>query len=495
MKISACYIVKNEEKNLAKSIESLNSIVDEIIVVDTGSTDNTLDIARKYQADVYEELWQDDFALHRNSALCHASGDWIIFLDADEYFINPSEVRSYIYHISVDTDYEGLAIPLVNIDPEQNDKREQFINSTSVIRIWRNCADFRYVGCVHEAVYRVDEKQNIRPLNIFSAGRELTVYHTGYRSSIVKEKLKRYLFMLNREISCNGVQPLSYRYLTDCYFGLGNYKEAAKYAQRAVDYENKMGITTMEGKGKLYRYLIESAIELKWERNKIMNLARTALQDTSSEKDYSIMKQYIKNIAVECSYWPVYCELIAQHPAEQEIYGLLVSVLNGEIVASEYYDKMITKRQRKLAYALFMLKGKQEYQREYSQWKKMLSSRECEFNNEEEVGMSLEEILDKLQADRYNRNNLRIFVSELNKIKAPCEEQIVLLNRIYKPEDAGFIAEAIGWKGKRIYLYYAGKAGLPLDDPEAYLAADKPQAAAAQLSMELKILHDLRSSR
>ena len=85
IKISACYIVKNEERNLRTSLESLKDAVDEIIIVDTGSTDGTLDIAQNFGARIFHETWQDDFSTPRNVALDYAESDWIIFLDADEY--------------------------------------------------------------------------------------------------------------------------------------------------------------------------------------------------------------------------------------------------------------------------------------------------------------------------------------------------------------------------------------------------------------------------
>ena len=88
MKLSACYIVKDAAAVLKKSLESLKDNVDEIIVVDTGSVDASIEIAQQAGAKVYSYSWQDDFAAVRNFALGKAGGDWIVFLDADEYF-NP----------------------------------------------------------------------------------------------------------------------------------------------------------------------------------------------------------------------------------------------------------------------------------------------------------------------------------------------------------------------------------------------------------------------
>lgn len=86
MKITACYIVKNVAAELRRSIESLREYVDEIIVVDTGSSDGTEAVAEKFGAEIFNEEWADDFSKPRNIALENATGDWIIFLDGDEFY-------------------------------------------------------------------------------------------------------------------------------------------------------------------------------------------------------------------------------------------------------------------------------------------------------------------------------------------------------------------------------------------------------------------------
>ena len=93
MLISACVIVKNEEKNLPAWLDGVKNIADEIIVVDTGSTDKTVEIAEKAKVNLYRFEWIHDFAAAKNFALSKAKGDWIIFLDADEYFDKPARKK------------------------------------------------------------------------------------------------------------------------------------------------------------------------------------------------------------------------------------------------------------------------------------------------------------------------------------------------------------------------------------------------------------------
>ena len=83
--ISLCMIVKNEEKDLARCLDSVCGLVDEIIIVDTGSTDGTVEIAQRYQVQLEKIEWPGNFAIARNMSLKKAVSDWILVLDADEY--------------------------------------------------------------------------------------------------------------------------------------------------------------------------------------------------------------------------------------------------------------------------------------------------------------------------------------------------------------------------------------------------------------------------
>ena len=83
-KLSLNMIVKNEETNLARALQSVKNVVDEIVIVDTGSTDKTKAIAKSFNAKVFNFEWTNNFSAARNYALEKSDGDWIIYLDADE---------------------------------------------------------------------------------------------------------------------------------------------------------------------------------------------------------------------------------------------------------------------------------------------------------------------------------------------------------------------------------------------------------------------------
>lgn len=86
-RLSACMMVKDEEANLPRCLQSIQPFIDELIVVDTGSSDRTIQIAESFGASVYHHAWANDFSLHRNQSIASATGDWILIIDADEEFI------------------------------------------------------------------------------------------------------------------------------------------------------------------------------------------------------------------------------------------------------------------------------------------------------------------------------------------------------------------------------------------------------------------------
>ncbi|MFC2286215.1 MAG: glycosyltransferase, partial [Selenomonas sp.] len=132
MRISACWITRNEAKNISSSIASVAASVDEIVVYDTGSEDDTCRIVEKIpKAKLFRGSWHDDFAAARNEALSHATGDWVVFLDADERF--SEETRGNLRVILEEAkEYDALAVKIVNLDIDG--ERERRIDHTYVVR-------------------------------------------------------------------------------------------------------------------------------------------------------------------------------------------------------------------------------------------------------------------------------------------------------------------------------------------------------------------------
>ena len=265
IKISACYMVKNEEKNLPRSLDSLKSQVDEIIVVDTGSTDKTISIAESYGAKVIQTPWQDDFSTPRNLAIDNATGDWIIFLDADEYFINTNKVRSAIKKLSSN---EVIMVPLINIDVSNNNRNMGNIWS---LRIFKNVKYLRYRGLIHENIANISGGE----LNYVFANDDLTVYHTGYSTNIIKSKHLRNLSVIEKEIELIGHKPQHDIALADCYAGLEDYEKSMQCARRALDSEYE----PVAGRGNLYHRILIAMRELKYPDADMLPVADEAIRE------------------------------------------------------------------------------------------------------------------------------------------------------------------------------------------------------------------------
>ena len=139
-KISTVLIVKNEEAMLARCLESVKDS-DEIIVVDTGSIDNTVEIAKKYTDKVYTDFtWCDDFAKARNHAKSKATGDYILSIDADEYCHDFSKVREAV---ELDVDAINVKMIMGGVEPES------FFYFS---RLFKNKPEVYWVGAIHNCL-------------------------------------------------------------------------------------------------------------------------------------------------------------------------------------------------------------------------------------------------------------------------------------------------------------------------------------------------------
>ncbi|WP_293125037.1 glycosyltransferase [Microcoleus sp. bin38.metabat.b11b12b14.051] len=142
--LSFCAIVKNESENLARCLASVQPYVDEIIVVDTGSQDDTPEIASQYGAKVGYFEWCDDFAAARNYALSLVTGEWILVLDADEELI----VRSADFRETLKSQPEALVYSIVRTEVEP----QAGMTPLHMTRLFRNLPEIRYIGRFHEQI-------------------------------------------------------------------------------------------------------------------------------------------------------------------------------------------------------------------------------------------------------------------------------------------------------------------------------------------------------
>ncbi|MBD1940077.1 glycosyltransferase family 2 protein [Microcoleus sp. FACHB-68] len=175
--LSLCMIVKNESKNLPRCLASAKPYVDEMIVVDTGSQDNTPEIAEKYGAQVSYFEWCDDFAAARNYSIAQASGDWILVFDADEELVVESE--KFLEQISSPS--EIIAYFLTRTEKSYR------LSMTPLVtpRLFRNLPGIRFEGKFHEQLKYNDQYISNYKVSVLES---ISILHYGYGEEELEQK-------------------------------------------------------------------------------------------------------------------------------------------------------------------------------------------------------------------------------------------------------------------------------------------------------------------
>ena len=191
-RVSVCMIAKNEEDHIGRCLASVKGIADQIVLVDTGSTDKTVEIAKEHGAEVYYFEWNDNFSDARNKALEYARGDWVLSLDADEELSADSQ-KKLAADMST-SNVLGYRIPICNLH-ESDD------SVTYVPRLFRNAPALFFVGRVHEQIYASVIARKAEWVMDAVLGTAKIMHH-GYDPGLVKrrQKIKRNLRLLERAI-------------------------------------------------------------------------------------------------------------------------------------------------------------------------------------------------------------------------------------------------------------------------------------------------------
>lgn len=219
--LSLCMIVKNEERDLPRCLDSVRDLVSQTIVVDTGSADNSVTVAKRYGAEVIPfDFTTVDFAAARNHALARARGKWILVLDADETF-NRTDLMT-LQTLTRGNENIGYFVERCN----QTQEKVSFTDW--VVRLFPNRLDYRYRGRVHETVDRA----------ILSAGGQLrkSGIRIDHRFSADNETRRRknhwYIEILKEEIATDPSDDSRLDFLAAEYHQLGMFNEATAVAER-----------------------------------------------------------------------------------------------------------------------------------------------------------------------------------------------------------------------------------------------------------------------
>ncbi|MED4454446.1 TDP-N-acetylfucosamine:lipid II N-acetylfucosaminyltransferase [Metabacillus fastidiosus] len=192
-KLSICMIVKDEEKNLRRCLDSLRLLLEkdyiELIIVDTGSTDNTVDISREYTEKVYFHEWNGNFSDMRNKSISYATGEWIFIIDADEELETPNELISLLESNEL-SKFNSVRIREKNLLSLKSNKYVYHVQE----RLFRNDGTFQYRGTIHnQPIYK-------HPVLISD---NIWLMHYGYineDTELMEKKFKRTANMLKKEL-------------------------------------------------------------------------------------------------------------------------------------------------------------------------------------------------------------------------------------------------------------------------------------------------------
>ena len=221
--ISVCIIAKNEEKHIEECCKRLTPYGFEIVLVDTGSADRTVELAKQYTDRIYHFDWCNDFSAAKNYAMEKASYDWILSIDCDEY-IESIDLSALAAHMKSQPKAAGRILIRNRFTEDGQTTYEQVRVSRFVNRRY-----YHFEGAVHEQLMPTSKAASPAVKYVYSA--PITVLHVGYDGSEeeMREKSKRNIALLEQELETQGADPYTYYQLGQSYRKLRDYEKAFYY--------------------------------------------------------------------------------------------------------------------------------------------------------------------------------------------------------------------------------------------------------------------------
>jgi hypothetical protein len=244
-RLSLTMIVKNEAATLGRCLASVRDIVDEIVVVDTGSSDNTKDIARQYGARVFDFPWCDNFAAARNESIRQATGQWLLWLDADEYFDDANRAKLRDLLANLGDDNTAYVMKCVCVSGQVSNTATHVDH----VRLFRSHPALRWDYRVHEQILPALQRAGhaVRFTNI-------AITHTGYTDPTLRyKKLERNLRLLHLDLAERPNDAFTLFNLGWAFADLGRIAEAIPLLQRSLQYSHNADSITP----KLYSLLTQ----------------------------------------------------------------------------------------------------------------------------------------------------------------------------------------------------------------------------------------------
>lgn len=437
MKLSACVIVKDEAANLPRWLSCMSKVTDEMIVVDTGSVDATVEIAQAAGAKVYHFVWCNDFAAAKNYAIEQASGDWILFLDADEYFTDDTlkRLRKDIEKYNGDKQAGLIWCRLINIDKDRNNK---IVDTMMQARVFRRLDSIRYRGAIHEQLN--NSRGNLRAL----VNNDWQIYHTGYSASSSRQKAERNLALLKERAKAvknqEEIAQLSV-YFMDAYIGLGDYEKAIQYARQGI--AAKVKIIGMEGH--LYEGIFTAMQLMGKSHQEQLALLDEAMENHPEEACFVMEKGYVL--------WQDKDYLTA----EEYLYRGIE--MRRDFEARLASGQLLTDSSLRLLHYVYYALGDIAYKR-------------CDKVQAAEL------FFQGLQVYKYSAD---LLAGLYKCLRGGDDVEIIrILNGLYdRKHDAEFVLSSLSGKApKKLLLYYASIVSSEGSDIERYFLAGRYDAAA-----------------
>ena len=268
--ISLCMIVKDEGNSLEWCLDNVKDYVDEIIIVDTGSKDNTIKIAENFGAKIIEHEWKDDFSEARNVSLKYATKDWILVLDADEKIsekdfnkitslLSNKEKSDAFYLIQRNYLIKGIlsSADASSVDDDYEESRGYIGWSPSeVIRIFRNNKGFLFSNVIHESI-----KQSVLDKKGVIKHTDIPIHHFKERKkdSFKQDKTEKYFELCKKQIELTPDDPKAYYDLGLMYQSVENLENALDCFERAFDLMSSETLENEESQLKFASILISLA--------------------------------------------------------------------------------------------------------------------------------------------------------------------------------------------------------------------------------------------
>lgn len=447
MKISACVIVKNEEKNIECWLNNMRQIADEIIVVDTGSTDNTLTILENAGITPYHFTWCNDFSVAKNYAIQQTTGDWIVFLDADEYFDASSvqRFRTEMTRYHANKKIGAIMCQLVNID---TDNRNKIIDTMIQVRIFRNNKDIYYKNPVHEQLVTKPGKY------IMQKCFDLQIIHTGYSAGILRKKAERDLPILQqreKEAKTQQEKEQLYVFFMDAYNCLGVFDKVLLYAQKAV----KSNMKTLGGDIHVYECMISAMIHLGKEDKEIMAVIQEARKKFPREVFFAVQLGYYYYVGrdyLQAEQYLLEARRLRQLAEKDIKAGKAVSDTSLNLMPMLYSSLG----------DIYICKGQKQ--------------------------QALELAIEGLGYYKYNRLLVQVLYKSLQG--RPALEIIQIFACIFdRKKDGDFLMEAIGWQATGEFVAYYYPINDIMDKTKLYLKTGKYQGGVAVAGQQLDLLN------